>query len=250
MSIQILGGDLTNYYLFKLMEEHKINVKLEGFGHYLKQKIPKPVKFDGFKLIIAPIPFTIDGLTIYAPYSDEILHIDTFLSKADKDAVIIGGPFNINDSRLIDLTQNSSFTNLTVVPASEEIIKIAIEKSNITINSSNILVTGEGRISKQVVKILESLGANIYFNKNFIIDDTDIIINTRKDFSLSNSELDLLKDECLIIDATPTGCNIDTRYGKKIGVNIITARGLPGKSAPKSVAKYIFTTLLSEKYIK
>ena len=73
------------------------DVKLEGFNHYLNKIGGKGIVVKGYDIIFVPIPFTIDNSTIYSPYSEDIIHIDSFLSKANKDCKIIGGPFNFKD---------------------------------------------------------------------------------------------------------------------------------------------------------
>jgi len=245
MSILVLAGDLTNYYLYKRLLENNFDVKLEGFNHLLGNKNNnKPIVLKGFKTIIAPIPFTIDGFQLYSPYSGENIHIDQLLLKADKDAKIIGGPFNIDDKRFYDITKNRDFTNKTVIPTCEEIIKIIIDRSEFTLFDSNVLINGEGRVKNRLTILIESLGGKIVKEKD--ISSSNIIINTSKDTNLINKNLEKLNRDVLIVDVSPGDYTIDKKKSKILDLNTIKARGLPGKSAPKAVSNYIYKTLLKE----
>lgn len=237
MDILILSGDKTNFYLHQKMLEKGYSVQLEGF-HHLKKSDYKPIRIGGYKTIITPIPFTINNSTLFAPYSEEIIHIDNFLNKCDQDCTIIGGPFHFNDKRLVDITQNQQFRKANIIPTVEEIIKIIIEESDYTIYQRPIHITGSGDLSTHLKDSLERLGA-------IIIDDlsnTDIIINTSNSFSLDREDLEQIKDSW-IIDVTSEGLKIDNKQAKNMGLKIKKARGLPGKSAPASVADYLLKNL-------
>ncbi|MGL1891081.1 MAG: dipicolinate synthase subunit DpsA [Spirochaetaceae bacterium] len=245
MKILIIAGDLTNYYLYKTLLENKHKVTLEGFD-YLTKKIPKKsIKLKGYNTVICPIPFTIDNSTLYSPYSYDNIHIDHLLERVDSDARIIGGPFNFHDNRLYDLTKNRTFTDMTVIPACEEVIKIIIDKSDITINNANIAIIGSGRISLHLIKLLKLLGGNITTD----LKVADFIINTIPKLNIDKKVLDTSKKSVLIIDVASNDGGIDYKYAKKIDINIIKARGLPGKSAPQTVSDYIYKTLSIEKLI-
>lgn len=247
MSILVLAGDLTNYYLYKTLKENNYQVKLEGFNHLLNGQQKRNIILKGYKTIIAPIPLSIDGSILYSPYSDENIHIDQLFQKADKDSKIIGGPFNIKDGRIYDITKNKDFTDLTVIPTCEEIIKIIIDKSDFTICNSKITIIGNGRINNRLTPQLLSLGANIInVEKSATVD---IIINTDKNRIFNNEYLQNLKKEILIIDVTSNDSDIDFKISKKFGIHIIKARGLPGKSAPGAVADYIYHSLIKENLI-
>lgn len=244
MNILILSGDKTNYYLYKQLLKEGYSVQLEGF-HHLKKSDYKPIRWSGYKTIICPIPFSIDGTTLYAPYSEEVIHIDSFLKKCDKDSTIIGGPFPFEDPRLIDITRDKSFREQILTPTVEEIIKIIIDESDYTIKNRSILLTGSGALSHPLKEILGLLGANT----TVALNEAEIIINTSNSYSLSNEELMNLKHSW-ILDVSSTGMKVDNKYAKSLGLKIKRARGLAGKSAPASVATYLSRILAEEGYIK
>lgn len=247
MSILVLAGDLTNYYLYKSLKESNYSVNLEGFNHLLHKQNKKEIVVKGYKTVIVPIPLTIDGSTLYSPYSEESIHIDHLFQKVDKNARIIGGPFNFQENRVYDITRNKEFTDQTVIPTCEEIIKIIISRSNITIFNSTVVITGEGRIKNRLSVLLNGLGATLLDLSRVV--HCDVIINSTRDFILDQRILENCNREVLIIDITSDDSNIDYKYAKEVGIEVIKARGLPGKSAPKSVSNYILRTLIAEEII-
>lgn len=252
MEILVLAGDKTNYYLYKLLKENSFNVTLEGFNFLLDIPQKKGIVFKGYDIIIAPIPFTIDGLTLYSPYSEDSIHIDDFLNKSDSNSKIIGGPFLFNgnefkDLRFIDITKDKNFTGKTVIPTCEEIIKIVINNSDVTIYNSKFFINGAGRIGKHLKKLITLLGGDSEITK---VEDADVVINTTRDASNLNSLILNSNKSPLIIDATSVESGIDSKRLKKSGFNFIKASGLPGKSSPKSVANYIYTSLINNSILK
>lgn len=263
MNVLIIAGDRKNYFLYKKMLSNGYLVTLVGFDHIRSRSSKKTPALNLFDVVITPIPFTLDGLTLYSPYADNTYHIDSFLDMLKPNSVIVGGPFKRNDSRFIDITKNQDFLNLNVLPVCEELIKIVIDKTDITLIGSSILLYGYGSVTKRLYKLLEFLGAYVHIKSDKLdieepsstmdnidsIDEYDVIINTQTGFIIDNSILDLVKNETVIIDACSSGSGLDYSYAKKQNIKAIKARGLTGKSAPKTVSEYLFNTLRREKII-
>ena len=245
MSILVFAGDKTNYYLYKILKREGYDTTLRGFDHLLDSPPKKDIVFKHFDTVIAPIPFTLNNQTIFSPYSERSYHIDRFFRLIPDNIKIIGGPFNFSDSRFYDITQNKDFTDHSVIPTLEEILKIIIEKSDLTLTGSRIKIFGEGRIAKALTNTLTDF--NVKFTEN--PKSWDTIINTSSDFSMDKEILGVINKDSIIIDTAIKNSGIDYRYAKRVGFNIIKARGLPGKSAPQSVANYVFDTLIKEKIL-
>lgn len=242
-NIVIVAGDLTNYYLSQKLKSRQLNVTLFGFDHLKKPTRKRGIDWGSFDLVIVPVPFTIDGTTIYAPYANDQTFITDLLLKLNKNAIIIGGPFSINDDRLYDITLNNFFKSKSVTPSCEEIIKIVIEETDFTISGSIISIFGNGTIAKALEPLLIALGADVLLNDNQQIKSSDIIINTGSELKIGKKEIDLSRQNSIIIDVGSKDGGIDYSYAKKVGHKIIKARGLPGRSAPKSVATYIIKSI-------
>lgn len=167
----------------------------------------------------------------------------------------------LGNIQLIDLLEIEELTILNAIPTVEGTIKIAINEREETIHESNILVCGFGRIGKILCDRFSKLGANIYCvarkdsdlawirEKRYIplkyselknyLNKIDIAINTVPYMVLEKEELDLFNKNTLIIDLASSPGGVDTDYAKQIGINTITALGIPGKEMPKTAANYI-----------
>ena len=76
------------------------------------------------------------------------------------------------------------------------------------------------------------------------VSDFDIIFNTAPYKIFSETVLNEVGKDCLIIDLASKPGGIDFEYADKIGVKYIWALGLPGKVASKSAAKYMMNILM------
>lgn len=257
MNILILGGDLKNYYLYKKLIKEGYNVSLSGFDHLPRKSRKKPPVLSKFDTIITPVPLTIDGTTLYSPYSEEVIHVQDLFSKSSDNTRIIGGPFYLSDKRIWDITKEVSFIELNVIPTCEEVLKLLIEKSHFTIMGSCITIYGYGKISKRLSHLLEMMGAYIHIKSDIEdidkpnsptdsfdnLENSNVIITTSSKPHIDKNIIDILSSGTIIIDIASADGGIDYRYAKSRNIDVIKARGLPGKSAPLTVSEYIYNTL-------
>ena len=71
----------------------------------------------------------------------------------------------------------------------------------------------------------------------------DIIINTIPFIVLDDKKLDLIKQNCLIIDIASNPGGVDKNAAKAKGIKSIWALSLPGKVAPVTSAEFIKDTI-------
>ena len=146
------------------------------------------------------------------------------------------------------------------IPTAEGAIKIAIEKTDITLCNSNVLVLGFGRIGKILSKMLFGIGANVYCearkekdlaqiramgyndvdlnNLEDYLPKVDYIFNTIPYMILDKKRLDLVKEDVCIIDLASSPGGIDFEYAKRKNIKASLELALPSKVAPKSAAIY------------
>jgi len=216
--------------------------------------------------IIAPIPFSRDGEKI----NGEILTVNEILNLPNiKDKIIFSGAISNsiktrldqNDVRYHDLLDLDEVAILNSIPTAEGAIGTAMEMTDFTLCSSNVLVMGFGRIGKILSKMLHGIGSSVYvearkekdlaeiramgynpINLNELNKDLNkfnIIFNTIPTTILDKEKLDIVSHECSIIDLASSPGGIDFEYAKEIGLNVVWALALPGKVAPLSSAIYI-----------
>lgn len=272
-NISVIGGDLRLVTLAKLLYKDEWNVytyALEKSEELLKEdSILKCNDFEetikNSDIIVSSIPLSKDGLLVNTPYSDKKITLEELNNKLNSKVFVAGKiPENIKSNtkiECVDILNIEEYAILNAIATAEGAIQIAMEEYPKTINGSNILVMGFGRIGKILAKMLQGLGANVYCearkdedlayirgygyypihlkNLDENLHKFDIIINNIPVLILDKTRLDLLKKGVLLIDLASKPGGIDFEYAKSKNIKTIWALALPGKCAPVSAAEYI-----------
>jgi dipicolinate synthase subunit A len=216
--------------------------------------------------IIAPIPLSRDDIKI----NGEILTLDEIFDLPNiKDKIIFSGAIsnnikekmNQNNVEYHDLMELDEVAILNGIPTAEGAIATAMEITDFTLCSSNVLVMGYGRIGKILSKMLHGIGSNVYVEArkekdlaeiramgyipinltdlDKYLDKFNIIFNTVPTMLLDKDKLNIIDKKCSIIDLASSPGGLDFSYAKEIGLSVVWALSLPGKVAPLSSAIYI-----------
>ena len=264
----VIGGDKRIVYLAEMLSEEKNIVKMLGFeqifqqnkifeNKYLKQAYSlNEIKDED--IIISSIPLSIDGINIYTPFSSEKIKLETLKGKK-----IIAGkiPEELFSDGCIDVLKDEKLTMLNTIPTAEGAIAKAIEETDITIENSNCMVLGFGRVGKILSYKLKQLGAKVYaesrnekmlaeimaygykpINFNEIeknICKMDIIFNTIPAKILDKDKLIFMNNQSIIIDLASKPGGVDFDVANKMKIKAILYSGIPGKIAPKTSAQNI-----------
>ena len=279
MTVSVIGGDLRQLTLAKLLKKEGYHIFLYGFDKNIDtgelendEDVDYALSSD---IIILPVPVTFDGENINAPYSKKELSIDEFLDGISPSALVFGGQIKPDIAKALDDKSIKYYDYLkreelairNSIPTAEGAIKIAIEETPITIHGSKCLVLGYGRIGKILSKMLAGLGADVtvearkYADLAMIeghgfeplalcelkscINKFDIIFNTIPTIILDNNILKSVDKDCLIIDLASKPGGIDFKCAKELGIHAIWALGLPGKIAPVSSGAIIKDTIMN-----
>ena len=269
-NIAIIGGDLRILNLAKILADDGYNVKtfaLEKIDKiYFLNSIEETI--ENTEIIISSIPFSKNNILLNTPFSDEKIEINAF-AKVIKGKKLIAGAikqeildiFKKNDIEVIDLLNYEELTILNTISTAEGAIQIAMEETSKTIFNSNVLILGFGRVGKTVANRFKALGANVFcearkkedlawiktFGYNQIdleeldinLNKFDIIINTIPSMMIDEKRLNLIKQDCLIIDLASSPGGVDFEKAKEKNIKAILALALPGKVAPITSAEFI-----------
>lgn len=226
---------------------------------------------DGARIAVLPVPYSaIDG-SLYAPFADAPIHVGAAeLSKMSSDAHVIIGK---SDEALasaareagVSVHEYENDTDLMLLRApaiAEGAIKVAIERSPLTIHDTPIGLIGFGRIGQTLARGLLALngrlhvfarrpearaaayamGASSHALEDIpkLFPDLEIVYNCVPAPVLSDARLAHLRAGSLVIDlAAPPG-GVDREAAEARGLVAVWARGL-GASAPRSVARSQWT---------
>lgn len=277
----VIGGDLRQVYLAGLLAADGYNVFATGFDRdvdvskdviILRSAEEAVHKAD---CVILPLPFSVDGSTINAPYSRSLITVEEIIGAAENKTIVLGGKLNnaileaANDKgiKIIDYFKREDMAILNTIPTAEGAIQIAMEELPMTIHGCNALVMGFGKVAKTLSKDLYALGANVYvsarkcsdiawiksFNYNpLYINELennagkfDVVFNTIPAVILTENILSKIKKDCLVIDLASKPGGVDFETAGRIGIKTIWALSLPGKVAPLTSGAIIKDTILN-----
>ena len=212
---------------------------------------------DGATVIVGPMPgVAVDG-SLYAPHAGEPIVIDaTSLAAARRGAVFFSGRSTpvmraageAHGVRFEDIGEDDFVQVQHAIPTAEAAIALAITETDETLNGSDVLVVGYGRIGHVLAQYLRGLGASttvaarrpevraraVALGHRAIdtspealrdaITRADIVYATAPANVLDRAVLEHARPTALVIDlASPPG-GLDHEAGKELGVRILWAR--------------------------
>ena len=280
MKFAIIGGDLRIVKLVEMLAKEENQIYVYGLekSEDLKNKqniipcdtIKKTVQ--DAEIVIGPIPFSSNGNTVNAPFSDKEITIRELMHVINAKVLIAGGitpevydMANDEYIEIIDIMKREELAVLNTIATAEGTIQIAIENTNKILHGSEVLILGFGRIGKVLARKLAGLAVKVtcaarkdedlawiqaYGHKATNINSIgqnlsqfDIIINTVPHMILTEERLANVKQECLLIDLASNPGGIDKKAVKDRNLKFVWALSLPGKVAPTTSAEFIKDTI-------
>ncbi|WP_407271528.1 dipicolinic acid synthetase subunit A [Radiobacillus sp. PE A8.2] len=276
-SIAVLGGDARYLQMIKNLATYQTtDIHLVGFDQlnqgFTEVKQVDMDDLDAAKLdaVILPIPGTDDKGNIETVFSDTNIQITVeWLKQLPKHCLIFSGITNdfLTNSvkeaglRLFPLMDRNDVAIYNSIPTVEGTIMIAIEHTDFTIHSSNIIVLGLGRVGMSTASKFAGLGAKVFVGSRSNEDlarakemgltpfhiselpsytpNCDILINTVPALVVTDETIKPMKSHALIIDLASKPGGTDFDYAKKRGITALHSLGLPGIVAPKTAGEIL-----------
>ena len=174
-SFLVAGGDLRQVYLAEKLASKDNIVYAIGFDENISfsdgicQLENTIMLTDRVDYIVLPLPVSTDGVMVNAPFCRQCIPLNSLTTVLKDGGIVFGGKFNnasrkiFANSRIdtIDYFDREELNVLNAVPTAEGAVQIAMEELATTIFGQKILITGFGRITKVLVKILIGLGADV-----------------------------------------------------------------------------------------
>ena len=272
-TIGILGGDLRNLELARILKENGLEVKtyalldneINDFGSFIAES----------DFIVAGTPFSRDGETVNSAENKEKVSIARLFNTMNSSQVLFAGSISDNvrdmanryDIKVHDLLDYEDIAVLNAIPSAEGAIEVALKSMKSTLHSANCFILGYGRIGKILANILKGFEANIYVaarrDADFAwikamgylpikysqleenIEKADVIFNTVPQLVLDEKELQMVDKKCVIIDLASKPGGINFEKAKELNLETYWALGLPGKVAPRSAATYMAEKIIN-----
>jgi len=274
----VIGGDLRNVKMAEAIRSDGNRVSLfgfknAGFGSSLTEAEDLEAAIADSDIVIGPLPCTNENEILNAPFHDSKIHISDVFRIMKENQLFIAGRISGRILQIaqsynimpIDILEREEMAVLNAIPTAEGAIQIAMEELPITLNGSNVLILGYGRLGKVLANMLTGLGSEVYVAtrkypdiawlkaygiKPVYMDDLDkylagmdLIINTIPSRILDQEKLELIGKESLVIDLASKPGGVDFDKAKMIGIKVIWALSLPGKVAPVTAAGYMKQTI-------
>ncbi|MGL4344574.1 MAG: dipicolinate synthase subunit DpsA [Cellulosilyticaceae bacterium] len=276
VSIALIGGDLRYVRLCQILCEKGFSPLVYGISH---PDIPEEATIchdleavRGCQFMIGPIPFSKDGKSLFTPLSNTHISIERFMEVASNSYVLVGALkpqlkdlFQKHNLPYTDMMDLDEVAILNAIPTAEGAIQYAMQNSEITLHDSQCLVLGFGRCGKLLAHKLHGIGAKVSVEARSTKDlafittygytpiplselkqhlgGYDFIFNTIPVVILDQESIDCIPKNTVYIELASAPGGIDMSYCEKVGLNHVPAPSLPGKVAPMSAARAIYTAL-------
>ena len=219
---------------------------------------------------ILPVPVTNDGHSLFMPFSNMKLSLESLFSHIDKETTVLGGRIGgLNreyGTEIIDYFEREELVIANAYLTAESAVSIAMQQMNESVRGMNVLVMGYGRIGKSLCHLLKGMGANVYASarkkSDFawiraygysavdtgkvcdIVASCSLIFNTIPKLVLGEQVLACLPKDCLVIDLASKPGGVDFAAAKKWGIKTLWALGLPGKKLPDGAGRIQASVIL------
>ncbi|MCR4718470.1 MAG: dipicolinate synthase subunit DpsA [Firmicutes bacterium] len=270
-SVCVLGGDLRQVTVKKLLEEE--NFKVTAIG--ISEEETSLDKMKKAEILILPIPVSTDGITLNAPFAKNKILLSDVIERIDKNCLVLGAkmPKDAENTlknkgiAYIDYFEREELIIQNAIPTAEGVIEIALSEMPITLFESRVLVVGYGRVGKVIAEKFKALGSKVCVSARKCADfawirekglktvhtdsleeevsEFDLVINTVPAEVLSENVLKNVRSDTLILDVASKPGGVDFEAAKRLGKNVIWALSLPGKTAPITSGKIIKETIMN-----
>ena len=217
-------------------------------------------------VILLPLPATKDGLFLNAPYAENEIRLDDDFARLVMHKTVCGGMLQrLTASSSLwreiepeDYYRREELAVGNAIPTAEGAVGIAIREYPGTINGAKCLITGFGRIGKNLAIILRGMGAEVFcaarkkadlmqmrafgvqpLTYREISRRFDLIFNTVPAKVLTSPVLMQQTRDTLIIELASAPGGTDLKRAEELHLHVIDAPSLPGRVAPKTAAEYI-----------
>ena len=273
--IAVLGGDMRQKSVAERLNYHGYEAIEWGTGALCA--LDYKTVIEAADVVVLPMPVSGDGCFLFCPLADRAAtppKISEILELSSEKQVF-GGRFSPAVKKYADdigvnctdYFEGEDFQIFNSSLTAEGAIFLAMSELKRSIFGAKCAVIGYGKIGKTLAPKLQALGAEVTVSARKISDiafasafgynviktsevenldkDVDVIFNTVPYWVFDEKVLSNLGKNTFIIDLSSAPGGVDVAAAKKLGVQVITAPGLPGKYAPGSAGTIIADGIVS-----
>lgn len=262
--IIIAGGDMRMISCARRLSQDHI-IGAAGFDSEHSDIAPAEGIYD--IAVLPPVPLDDNG-NITAPCYSSTLTMAELRGMLSDKAIIFTGK---RDRRLneffpqcsiLSYLDREEFSLKNAIPTAEGAVQLALEELPVTLNGMKVLIVGLGRIGTALTHLLKGFGADItaavrdpkgaakariFGIKSVpvrdIPSDFGLVFNTAPELIFDAENLRSFSNDTLFIDLASKPGGIDLNAASALGLKVIWALGLPGKTAPVTAGEMIAETI-------
>lgn len=263
MRIAVIGGDRRMSAVARSFREMGIECTIAATENE-EADVLKAVRDSA--VTVLPLPCQKGGI-LNAPTSNEKIYVDDIFAAGARKTFFVGGTLPRDLPNSADYSLREDFLLKNAVLTAEGAIEIALRESDISLFGASAVIFGYGRIGARLASLLNAFGARVtvvarrsesrtlaeisghnavgFESTETVLKDADVVFNTVPFQFLGKAELTCLKSSSLVIDLASAPYGISEEDKRFCDVKIITASGLPGKTAFESAGRIVFETVLA-----
>ncbi len=261
-NIACIGGDDRQKFTVSTLNENNFNVDIINM-------LDDNIEF--YDAFILPLPATQDNK--YIKGTD--ITVDDLIGIMPAEKTVFAGKLNDkikkrfyeNKIEVFDYYQREEFALKNAVPTALGVLNFVMNNSTKIIPDMKIMVIGYGKCGRAILKVFNSLGANVIAasrkyltvaeaqsngisaclikNINENVNNCDVVINTVPSPIFGKNFIDLIKKSTLIIDIASAPYGFDYGYAKESHKKIVRLPSIPGVYFPQSAGNIIADTIMN-----
>lgn len=274
-----IGGDTRQFYMMKELASK--GYKIIAYCSVLPE-VPHGVTvcnslqeaIDSSDVIVGPVPFSKNHVTINATVQAPDLGIEQFVCSLTPSHTLFAGAIlpsvkmycDEHNIPCVDFMKMDEVAIYNSVATAEGTIAEAIQRSPINLSGSPCLVLGYGRCGSTLAAKLKGMDAKVCVaaRRSSVLAEAEcagfqtlpfnsvkdslseflFIFNTIPAEFFDESLLREVSKDAIIIDISSNPGCVDQEAAKKLGVTSALCLGLPGKYAPKTSGQILANALL------
>lgn len=279
----VIGGDLRQAHLANALASREGNYKIYamflardiGFARSIHISDDVQLVLPQSDIVVLPLPLLDARGNINTPLSGTGLEFSHCLDYISPEATVFAGKvppeakeqFDAKGIVVVDYLKREDFAVMNAIPTAEGAVNLAMQELPVTLFGSTCIVTGYGRISKVLAKLLAAFGAHtIVIARKYEdlawartagceavhisemkkhLPRANVLFNTVPAMLLGEEKLKLLGRDCLVIDLASKPGGVDFETAQRLGIKAIWALSLPGKVAPVTAGEITLDTILN-----
>ncbi len=268
-NLWVVGGDQRQRALARLLREDGHTVHIAGLECEGLATEPLGPGLALAHCVILPLPVIRTAGILHTPLSRGPLALSDLLDRLEPGQILCGGlvPQALwsegarRGLRVFDYYAREECMVANAVPTAEGAVQLAMEELPFTLHSARVLVLGFGRVGKLTAHRMRAMGAKVtvaasryedlawaaaYHYESIRLERLScelggfqLVVNTIPAQVLDSRRLDWVNPETVLLDLASAPGGVDREKAEALGLRVLHAPGLPGRTAPVTAAMAI-----------